>query len=1220
MKNKLLRLLILICCLYALPVYAAGVASSVKGHMEMGGSIDHDGYHSRYFTIKIKGDDGSLGTEEYPAYCINPGAGVAGDVTCDLLTCDDYPMVYTAAATYKSKNDPVADVVFRTLGIMEYASNLFTRYGTAGRMNDNRNNVYLTATWHQAVLDATHIDYPIADVNKPYILTSYVGALTPYIQYWEGRPDGVPATKPSCAGAGGGGATTTGLSGSTFQLTKGGTEKQPEFTVKSSKNASNVSIRGINGTSVVVTEPWSNTTKQAKFKLLSCKTPTVAISGVVTGDPSADTTPYLCTGKGSQQAYVAFLGGVVTEKFNLPVTCDTTCPEQTNYIPEKKSVPGDKSRIEAEDLSTVPESLCCDSGDIEVAEEELNKLFVDQTNTYYNLKYFSNRCNNEVYKDIEGSDSLMKDMASYVMSKAQEPKGDITEDEVFKFCNIYCREDLTVHLPGPISSANGKYFKLNGTPSVDAHRNCRIKIDYRSLRAEYERYVTGASSDPKYSASTTGNEVTTYNNYQSERSNWEMLNTHGNPYVNPGVTVSGISYGSQQMKMTRDECTKSSGTKTASAGSTYSYHESNSNGKCGAAVTETCNAPIGSSCSYTDYSEEPVDHWFPLEGSWTAVVTRWNLKGDPNKEVNCDNTNNGNCRINYYKLKAKDNFKWNGGFQGLELERNGSGERHYYQHVVQIDSYDIQKAVDYTYNNHKSEGYGDYGYSFSESYPASRSAILGTYGYTNNCGSGAPNNGDKCQPDVEADALQAQSDARDAFNIAKKNAQKYENIMYGCELYNDNIATESTPLTLNLNANFHYMQVFLNSFKDKVGPQFIIPIGSQSCDAPAQKDTTYPSSELGSNEGYETKGFNDVHKGLLGDEKSDRNTGYNILDKQDVTSWSHRVVSSDIKYEVTGCALPMPDGDATQTLYPGPTVSGYYVDSGEIDTADEINYDASKNTSTGNQVTHKLQYAVYLTTYTGNYQTWWDLSALGLTKRTIDKFTTAFKDNGKTCAEQYSALSQHTAEDLKESAGNKVPFTCHLDIQLGGMRIGDCGTGFYYQQQCSEPYDINELYEFRVVDTKNIFPQGATTKDGTIYARNWRTGAYGEGGFGKTYTKIQKTATTDGTYNRSNLTYSFKLNTQQMQKMKQYNKSNSYNSFDLQTSCSTGNSGPEDSECGTIQAKGSGACMSGGKWAYSLSKCYSKFLDDLEDDPSHTYGTMTNGTSLASARGKVSWA
>ena len=281
-------------------------------------------------------------------------------------------------------------------------------------------------------------------------------------------------------------------------------------------------------------------------------------------------------------------------------------------------------------------------------------------------------------------------------------------------------------------------------------------------------------------------------------------------------------------------------------------------------------------------------------------------------------------------------------------------------------------------------------------------------------------------------------------------------------------------------------------------------------------------------------------------------------------------ITEDIYYTAK-CKFPEPEEDGQLTLYPGPTYESGSEVSGSL-----------VNTATG----HKYQYALFLTTYSATFETWWEVKGLG-TNRTLSKFTEEFNRHS-TCAEDPTkvALSQGTAEDLKNTT--TVPFTCTLHVRDGGMRIGTCCTGRTNDlNHCCQPYTNNEVFEFRVVDPKNMFP--GTTFDDPKVAKNWKKddGTYDTA---RTYKKIHDDAVADKTYSKENMTYAFRIDTNAIRLIKKYNDTHDYDSFDTNKNCDC-QTITDEKDCGTINPDSS--CQSGDTWVYTCSKCKSNFLSDL---------------------------
>lgn len=246
------------------------------------------------------------------------------------------------------------------------------------------------------------------------------------------------------------------------------------------------------------------------------------------------------------------------------------------------------------------------------------------------------------------------------------------------------------------------------------------------------------------------------------------------------------------------------------------------------------------------------------------------------------------------------------------------------------------------------------------------------------------------------------------------------------------------------------------------------------------------------------------------------------------------------------------------------------------------------NQSTTNYTDHEFVFS-YSTSYDGHFETYWNLHGLG----EDGKFDTYFENAGTTCSSQ--------------SPGDSELLTCRLHAFHGGSFYGCCcgddGYTTRSDEKCSSYGDKALLYDFKIIDTSNVFP--AETKD---YADNWKTSTGQEA-----KETIEALGKELNTYSPSALTYSFKLTPSDMKQIKEYNTLlNNYGGYtDYNLSC----------DCSAAQGEGN---KDNNK---SCVQCKSSFLTNLAEGKIINGKTLTGGwnrkdKTLTEVRnsGNVKWA
>jgi hypothetical protein len=271
MKKKILFVALLIISILTIDnIYAATPSTSFYATVR---SVGRDGadtncrytantghYNTNIFKIKVS-------NVEYDAFCIDPGKGIpGGNLTCEMMDSSSYPMIYASLLNQSlmGEGQLVKDIVFRTLGIMERQSLVFTETGSTGEFNTNKNNVILTLLWAHKVSEhgiaingPSNFDYP-----KGGVWDTAGGYIGNAIQYWTGNYTGDRTPPPTNTENLAGIKETSGLIGNYFRLEKLSTDPaNPRYrvTTLSGGQAAEVVISGVDGTAVSVEQPWDGT-------------------------------------------------------------------------------------------------------------------------------------------------------------------------------------------------------------------------------------------------------------------------------------------------------------------------------------------------------------------------------------------------------------------------------------------------------------------------------------------------------------------------------------------------------------------------------------------------------------------------------------------------------------------------------------------------------------------------------------------------------------------------------------------------------------------------------------------------------------------------------------------------------------------------------------------------------------------------------------------------
>ncbi len=192
---------------------------------------------------------------------------------------------------------------------------------------------------------------------------------------------------------------------------------------------------------------------------------------------------------------------------------------------------------------------------------------------------------------------------------------------------------------------------------------------------------------------------------------------------------------------------------------------------------------------------------------------------------------------------------------------------------------------------------------------------------------------------------------------------------------------------------------------------------------------------------------------------------------------------------------------------------------------------SSDNTLVDNFTIHDREYRIYLSTFDGIYETYWDITNIGHK----GKLTEYFK-NGKTCANE-SPNDVSTTITCKIHVEHELVYTGKCNGSNGTettINVDDC-------DKYSEGYD---LFVFKYVDPSNLFPNGTTSEAGD-YAKNWTDTERGQ----EVMAEIEKNAEDGNTYSPDHVTYSYTLTPEALKHLKNYNEErvqyNGYSDFNL---------------------------------------------------------------------------
>lgn len=780
---------------------------------------------------------------------------------------------------------------------------------------------------------------------------------------------------------------------------------------------------------------------------------------------------------------------------------------------------------------------------------------------------------------LEGDSHIKEYFISQLFCSTEDPdikisyytdqcKNELYLDDVLKskvdeeYCKIYCVEEMDLKTPKQIESATGKFFKLAELSYKDLDGNDKITkapvitgSKICTIKIDYEKWRNEYEE-------IIAKEIIAFNSQQTNFAYYEL-------YKDASKNVKELE---QEIAVSCTSKTNAYRKKTTKAAKGSQY--TNSSGE-----TKTCNDANGCD-DYEEYTPTKCENV-----KCTNKYTEYTVSSKPG--ISCTG---GKCSLTYYNVKSNSTFTDKKTYNGLKLESYTQVAT-----VNQVTAYPESNGCDSEVNKKIDD-------------------LSGSWNCTAGVGKEIPDDLEKLNMDSEAVKYKNAAD-QETRNLSSytADATTHEEIMTKCQNFFKDDGEGAEPKTshdssdhfkLKPSATFKYMQVYLDG-KTPASEWTPIDYGQAKCDYRFKnenvKDIECPTGhENCQDEYYSTKKFKS------GSEWMEDLTAISTRVKsaseitKDTNKEFEKKLRQDAEYDAQ-CVWDNPDIPDEVTLYPGPLVKKYTAKEGAIYIS-----------------RHKYQYAVYVVTYATKYETYWEIKDIGGSERTKDKFIKAFNDAAGTCAEiEINGDSPAYSDGGNESPENKtndaIKPTCVMETIDGGMRIGTCQTGVgEIDVMCHENL-VKEVYEFRVVDPREMFPGDWSDK-----AQNWKKTS---GEWGPTYNTIKGVAQQDKTYAPENLTYSFKIDSKSIKAIKDYNSRTTYDDFNLECDCPDDNDIDNDG-CGTIDKDinavlGSTKCLNaGGKWKYTCRKCRSKFLRNLAVDG--TIKDPNDNTEIANLS-KPSW-
>lgn len=427
----------------------------------------------------------------------------------------------------------------------------------------------------------------------------------------------------------------------------------------------------------------------------------------------------------------------------------------------------------------------------------------------------------------------------------------------------------------------------------------------------------------------------------------------------------------------------------------------------------------------------------------------------------------------------------------------------------------------------------------------------------------------------------AKESAKSAYKIATQEADTLEHKIDECDFYFDDSKSRleekgsydgkdaEKHYSFTPDVLFRYSQVYLGE-----DGQALLDTLAVEFDRSCEYKTLYDKDETDVDEikpdrysGIYTNGSERMHDFDKDVEIEYEQNGVPLDKYYDYEYKAEKLFTTDAKYQAT-CKWTEKDKDV-YTLVP----SGI-----------------SSETSVFNHTVHNREYKIYLSTFDGTYETYWDINNVGHK----GGFTDFFKRGSDTCA-----------GENPEDVGTTI--TCKIHVEHELVQTGKCnGSNGTDTTVDEKDCDINkegyDLFAFKIADPANLFPTGTDTNAGKI-AYNWTEKERGQ----EVMREIQEKGATVSNYDPENISYQVTLNRAAMNQIKNYNKSveeeNGYQDFNMHCEC------PDNAQTNTLSGGGVGC-----------TQCKSYFIENLEkgvvkyDGVEHKVNVWSSSKSLQSVR------
>lgn len=427
----------------------------------------------------------------------------------------------------------------------------------------------------------------------------------------------------------------------------------------------------------------------------------------------------------------------------------------------------------------------------------------------------------------------------------------------------------------------------------------------------------------------------------------------------------------------------------------------------------------------------------------------------------------------------------------------------------------------------------------------------------------------------------AKESAKKAYEIATEEAYKLEQKIDECDYYFDDSKSRleggasydgkdaEKHYSFTPDLLFRYSQVYLNENAESVLDTLAVEF-----DRTCSYETLYDKDEKDVDEikpdrysGVYANGSEKMHDFNKDVELEYEEHGFNLEKYYHKEYKAEKIFTTDAKYHAS-CEWKEKDKDI-YTLVP----SGI-----------------SSETSVYNHTIHNREYKIYLSTFDGTYQTYWDIFNVGHK----GGFTSYFQRGTNTCAGE-------NPEDI----GTTI--TCKIHVSHELVQTGKCnGSNGTDTTVNEDDCDVNkegyDLFVFKVADPADLFPTGTDTGLGKI-AYNWTDTSRGQ----EVMQEIQEKGATASNYAPENISYQVTLGRSDMRQIKNYNRAvedeNGYSDFNLHCEC------PEEKQTNTLEGGGVGCTQCKSYFLEGLEKGYVKY-----DGAEHKVNVWSSTKSLQSIR------